>query len=124
MNTGRFEEELFLVWTFVPREVRGNTVIGYIDNRKDYAETCAALAAEIDYSTKTVTLLFIPAKSGTEVANMSAAELVDGDSFITLKYDEAGWEKIVETVGALESIVVRQQAGRRRRTTRRKKQAK
>jgi hypothetical protein len=118
-SNGRFTDELFPTWTVVP--VKHNderqVIIGYIDNTEHYAGSCQALAVEINFRSREVVLGFID-NSEKPVSEMTGEELVGGDAFLHLKYDEADWANFVRRVGtynALKMKIIENAAWLRRR---------
>lgn len=104
MADGSFVDDMIGTFPFVPREVREESIVGYFDTSEDYSGTCEGLGAEIDYSEKTVRLFLVPPESGRRLKDMSADELVDGDSLLTLTYTQSKWGNLVRSLGTYESI--------------------
>lgn len=123
---GTFDDILFDTWNdnFVPRGFNDQggqqTIIGYIDNTEHYGNSCGAIALEIDFIERTVELFFIPQGDGA-IAAMNSDALIDGDSFLSLNYNAAGWGRFIENMGTFAVLRQRvldgaggQNGGRRR----------
>jgi hypothetical protein len=106
---GTFVDEMF--WQkheFIPKGIYGNIVQGYFDNTDSYGNTSPYIAAEIAYNERSVILMFIPdADDGKSVPDMSAQELVKGDSFLELYYTPDKWARFVERFGSFEDMQAR-----------------
>ncbi len=68
-----------------------------------YAGSCLALAVEINFRSREVTLGFID-NSEKSVSEMTGNELVGGDSFLHLKYDEADWADFIRRIGTYDAL--------------------
>jgi hypothetical protein len=118
-SNGRFIDELFPHWSVVPVEHDDGrqVIIGYIDNTEHYAGSCPAFAVEINFRSREVVLGFID-NSEKPVSEMTGEELVGGDSFLHLQYDEDDWAEFVRNVGtydALKMKIIENKAWLRRR---------
>lgn len=106
MSHGTFVDELFPFWDdkFVPVSYVAQRIIGYIDTSEHYGHVCSAIAAEIDYERREVGLYFIPNRN-KPVSLMTGTELVSGDGFLVLNYNEMDWaDVIVEQLGTFEAL--------------------
>jgi hypothetical protein len=118
-SNGRFTDELFAHWSVIPvKHVdERQAIIGYIDNAEHYAGSCPALAVEINFRSREVVLGFID-NSEKPVSEMTGDELVGGDAFLHLKYDEEDWANFVRRLGtydALKMKIIENKAWLRRR---------
>ena len=118
-SNGRFTDELFSTWGVVPVEYvdRRQVIIGYVDNTEHYAGSCPAFAVEINFRSREVTLGFIDNRE-KPVSEMTGNELVGGDSFLYLKYDEADWAEFVRNVGTYDALKLKTAWLRRRHAMR------
>jgi len=106
MSHGTFIDELFTTFgeKFVPVSYVAQRIIGYIDTSEYYGHICSAIAAEIDYERREVGLYFIPNRN-KPVSLMTGTELVSGDGFLVLNYNEIDWaDVIVEQLGTFEGL--------------------
>jgi hypothetical protein len=106
---GRFLDELFPTWgeKFVPRGFMALTIIGYIDNSEHYATFCKAIGVEIDYLLRQVQLYFIK-DINKPIEDLTANELINGDSFMVLNYNEPDWHEVIEAnVGTYQALRAR-----------------